>query len=87
MPCAVVQGPAEAMNHPHFISRNNFIEWEDQTVQKKVKGFGVIPHLSETPGKVWRGAPTIGQDTDVVLKELLGYSDADIAAFRDKKVI
>ena len=43
--------------------------------------------MSETPGNVWRGAPSLGQDTDAVLKTILGYDDAKIADLREKKLI
>jgi crotonobetainyl-CoA:carnitine CoA-transferase CaiB-like acyl-CoA transferase len=36
--------------------------------------------LSDTPGSVVRAAPTIGQDTEYVLRELLGYTPEQIAA-------
>ncbi|MCP4005068.1 MAG: CoA transferase [bacterium] len=39
--------------------------------------------LSHTPARVERAGPTIGQDTHVILSELLGYDDARIEALRD----
>jgi crotonobetainyl-CoA:carnitine CoA-transferase CaiB-like acyl-CoA transferase len=38
--------------------------------------------LSRTPARVERAAPTIGQDTDPVLRELLGYAPDRIEALR-----
>jgi crotonobetainyl-CoA:carnitine CoA-transferase CaiB-like acyl-CoA transferase len=38
--------------------------------------------LSRSPGRVERAGPTIGQDTDAVLHDLLGYDDARIASLR-----
>ena len=35
--------------------------------------------LSETPAAVDRAAPTLGQDNDHVLRDLLGYDDPRIA--------
>jgi crotonobetainyl-CoA:carnitine CoA-transferase CaiB-like acyl-CoA transferase len=35
--------------------------------------------LSETPAAVERAAPTLGQDNDRVVRELLGYDEARIA--------
>ena len=29
--------------------------------------------MSKTPGRVWRGAPSMGQDTENILKTILGY--------------
>jgi crotonobetainyl-CoA:carnitine CoA-transferase CaiB-like acyl-CoA transferase len=36
--------------------------------------------LTASPGRVWRAAPTIGQDNDHVLRDLLGYRDDEITA-------
>ncbi len=58
---------------PHFRERGMFLEWTDP-VAGPVKGAGVAPKFSETPGGVWRGAPWLGQDNRAVLEGLLGYS-------------
>ncbi len=58
---------------PHYRERRMFLEWDDP-VAGRVKGAGVAPKFSATPGGVWRGAPWLGQDNDRVLGELLGYS-------------
>jgi crotonobetainyl-CoA:carnitine CoA-transferase CaiB-like acyl-CoA transferase len=42
--------------------------------------------LSESPIEP-RRAPLFGEDTEAVLRDLAGYSDAEIAALREKKVI
>jgi len=31
--------------------------------------------LSRTPGVVWRSGPKLGEHTDLVLREFLGYDD------------
>jgi Predicted acyl-CoA transferases/carnitine dehydratase len=85
--CSVVNTPADVVNDPHWIGREDIIEYEDQTLGKKIKAFGIAPKLSATPGKVWRGAPTMGQDTDKILKELLGYDEAKIKELKEKKLI
>jgi crotonobetainyl-CoA:carnitine CoA-transferase CaiB-like acyl-CoA transferase len=38
--------------------------------------------LSATPARVERAAPTIGQDTDTVLRELLGYDESRVESLR-----
>ena len=43
--------------------------------------------MSKTPGQVWRGAPSMGQDTETILKTILGYDDAKIAILKEKKLI
>lgn len=85
--CNKVYSAADAVNDPHWIDRGDIIEYEDQTLQKKIKAFGVVPKFDKTPGKVWRGAPTIGQDTESILTTILGYSADKIQSLKEKKYI
>ncbi|MCI4344912.1 MAG: CoA transferase [Thermoplasmata archaeon] len=62
---------------PHYRARGMFVEWEDP-VAGPVKGAGIAPRFSETPGRVWRGAPWLGQDNRRILGDLLGYDEARI---------
>lgn len=43
--------------------------------------------LSETPGRPRRAAPSLGQDTDAVLRELLGYDDDTIRTLHEEGVL
>ncbi|HZY69706.1 MAG TPA: CoA transferase [Thermoplasmata archaeon] len=63
---------ADIARDPHYRERGMFVEWNDP-VAGPVKGAGVAPKFSATPGGVWRGAPTVGQDNRTVLHELLEY--------------
>jgi len=47
---------------------------------------GIVPKLSLTPGAIMRRAPTLGEDTLAVLREV-GVSDAQIAALRERGVL
>ena len=62
---------------PHFREREMFLEWDDP-VAGRVKGAGVAPKFSETPGGVWRGAPWLGQDNRGVFGGILGLSNSEI---------
>jgi len=84
--CTRVYTPEMAASDPHWTGRNNFIEVEDHTLGEKIWVTGIHPKLSRTPGQIWRGAPSLGQDTDAILKNILGYSDAKINDLREKKV-
>ena len=64
---------ADIARDPHYRARGMFLEWDDP-VAGRVKGAGVAPRFSDTPGGVWRGAPWLGQDNDRVFHGLLGYS-------------
>ena len=48
---------------------------------------GIPVRLSRTPGGVRMPAPELGQHTEEVLLELLGYDWDRIAELRDKQVI
>jgi crotonobetainyl-CoA:carnitine CoA-transferase CaiB-like acyl-CoA transferase len=71
----------------HYQKRGNWIEYEDQTLEKTVKAFGFSPKLSKTKPKVWRGSPRFGQDTHSILSTIAGYSDAEIDVFLDKGLV
>ncbi len=77
---------AKLAQDPHYSAREMFLEWEDP-VAGRVKGAGIAPKFSATPGKVWRGAPWLGQDNDRVLRELLGYPPERIGRLRELGVV
>jgi formyl-CoA transferase len=47
---------------------------------------GIVPKLSATPGSHRRNAPTLGQDSGEVLREL-GLTDAQIVALRERGIV
>lgn len=87
VPCSKVNNAKDVFEHEHFRSRGDWVTYEDQTLGREITAFGIAPKLSETPGQVWRGAPSMGQDTDAVLKTILGYDDGKIASLREKGLI
>ncbi len=87
VPCSRLMTPKDAANDKHWLSRELFVEAIDGTIQEKLKYFGVVPKFSKTPGRVWRGGPAMGQDTDRILKELLDYSDEEIRRLKEKKIV
>jgi crotonobetainyl-CoA:carnitine CoA-transferase CaiB-like acyl-CoA transferase len=52
-----------------------------------IRVFGVVPKMSLTPGRIWRGAPTIGDDTTDILSKMLGFAEPDIQTLYDEKVV
>lgn len=84
---AHIKTAEEVFNEPHWHKRGDWVKYTDQTLNKEVEVFGIIPKLSETPGQVWCGAPALGQDTQRVLTDLLDYSQSEIDALKGKGVI
>lgn len=87
VPCSIVHSPGECLSDPYYHSRNDFVEYADQTTGADITAFGIAPKFSETPGKIWRGPPRLGQDTDAILGEILHYSEGDIQRFQRKRII
>ena len=85
--CTIVVSAMDADESKHWHDRGDFVEYQDQTLGRNVKALGIIPKFNKTPGKIWRGAPALGQDTERVLTTILGYSAAEIAQMREKGVI
>ncbi len=81
-----VQDIADIARDPHYRDRGMFVEWDDP-VAGRVKGAGVAPKFSQTPGGVWRGAPWLGQDNDSVLTGILGYSSGEVGRLRSLGVV
>jgi formyl-CoA transferase len=60
----------------------------DERVGRNIKGPGVVPVLSETPGTIRSAGPARpGQHNDEVYRDLLGRSDAELEKLREEGVI
>jgi crotonobetainyl-CoA:carnitine CoA-transferase CaiB-like acyl-CoA transferase len=86
VPCSPIMTSKDIAEDPHYRARNMHIEWDDLQAGR-VKGIGVVPKFSRTPGKVWRGAPAIGHDNQRIFGDLLGLSPSEIESLRKEKVI
>ena len=85
--CSIIMTPRDMAEDPHYKARNVHIEWEDVGLGKTVKGTGVFPKFSDTPGQVWRGSVPLGHDNDLVFQRLLGLSEDEIAQLKEQGVI
>jgi crotonobetainyl-CoA:carnitine CoA-transferase CaiB-like acyl-CoA transferase len=86
IPCGRVNSMDRVFSHPQIQPRNMVVEVDHPTAQK-VKLVGIPVKYSETPGSVRLPPPLLGQHTQEILSELLGYSNAEITAFRREKVV
>jgi len=48
---------------------------------------GVVPTLSETPGRITNLGPPLGNATATVMRELLGMTAAEIRELRQQRTI
>ena len=85
--CCAIMTPRDTAEDPHYEARNMHIEWEDVGLGRTVKGTGVVPKFSETPGKIWRGSVPLGHDNDLVFQKLLGMSSSELVQLREDGVV
>jgi crotonobetainyl-CoA:carnitine CoA-transferase CaiB-like acyl-CoA transferase len=77
---------AEVLDDPQLKDRGFF-----ETITRPVTGTHPYPgfpvKFSETPTSIRRPAPTLGQDNEYILKELLGMTEVEIARLAEEEVI
>lgn len=81
-PCADTE---DRFFDPHFEKRKNIVN-----IEHPVTGLDFVPNvvckLSETPGKIRRPAPLMGEHNDYVFGELLGCSKEEIKRLIEEKI-
>jgi formyl-CoA transferase len=80
VPCGPIHDMAEAFDHPQIQAREMAVE-VDHPVAGPMRVLALPQKMSETPVRVSRPAPLLGQHTDEVLREL-GKNEEDIWALR-----
>jgi formyl-CoA transferase len=86
VPCGPINNLDEVFDNPQVKARGMEVKLahplagEVRLVRSPMK-------MSATPASSGQAPPLLGQHTDEVLAEVLGKSDAEIAALRDKKVL
>lgn len=88
----VISGPintvAEVVRDPQLQARGMIADHWDERVQRNVKGPGVVPVLSESPGTIRNaGSARPGQHNDEVYGGLLGRSVQELETLRAEGVL
>ena len=86
IPCGPLCTVDEACENPSILARKMLVEI-DQPGMGKVKITGNPMKLSETPADPCHPAPAVGQDNETVLRDIFGYSDEQIAKWKEEKVL
>ena len=76
---------SEIIEHPYIQDREVLIDHYNKEYGN-VLMHQAFPRLSKTPGKIRHSAPSLGGDTDLVLKEI-GISEKQIQMLRKNKII
>ena len=86
VPSGPVFTAEDVFNDPHIAARNMLITVDDPVAGSRK--FARSPlHLSSSPEIPTESAPQLGEHTDEILKNLLGYGEKEIKKLRDQGVI
>lgn len=85
--CSAVMTPKDIAEDPHYKTRQVHTEWEDLQLGKTIKGIGIVPKFSETPGKVWRGSTPLGYDNALIYQHYLGLDEPELDRLREQGII
>jgi crotonobetainyl-CoA:carnitine CoA-transferase CaiB-like acyl-CoA transferase len=86
IPAAPVLTPQEALDDPHIRQMGLFELLEYPGLPRPAPVAKAAVSLSETPGRIRRRAPTLGEHTDEILASL-GYGPEDVDALRRDGVV
>ena len=85
VPAGRIYTVADIAADPHYQARGMLQEVQlDDGSSLTVPG--IVPKLSATPGRHHRNAPTLGQDSTAVLREI-GLTEAQITALRERGIV
>ena len=76
--CARVFNTRDQYEDAHYAAREMTVPVLDRQSGVPIRVYGVVPKMSLTPGRIWRGAPSIGEDTTDILGRMLGLSEGEI---------
>ncbi len=86
VPVSPIYSIKDIINDAHYSARDMIqeIELEDG---KKVKTPGIVPKLSETPGKIETNGPALGEHNEEIYKEFLDFSYEDFKRLKQGGII
>jgi crotonobetainyl-CoA:carnitine CoA-transferase CaiB-like acyl-CoA transferase len=86
IPWGPVNTVADVVRSPQIAAREMMVEVEHTTLGKLLLP-GIPIKLSDTPGAVRKPPPLVGEDSEAVYRELLGFSAEEIARLRAEGAI
>ena len=78
IPVSMVYNAEDAFNHPHWQARGSIIKEQDATTGEDFYDICTSPRFIGTPCDTHRGGPLLGQQSDQIMQEVLGYSEQKI---------
>jgi formyl-CoA transferase len=82
IPCAPLYSVKDVVEDRHIAVSRRMIREVEHPVAGKMKVVGSPVNLSETPAEINTPAPLLGEHTELVLKDILSLTDAQIAVLK-----
>ena len=86
LPAGPIMSPQEVLEDPHIEAKGLFQPIDYPGLDKPAPIVQTPVELSETPGEIRHRAPTLGEHTDSIMREL-GYQQAEIDELRAQRII
>ena len=86
LPAGPIMSPQEVLEDPHIDAKGLFQPIDYPGLDKPAPIMQTPVELSETPGEIRHRAPTLGEHTDSIMREL-GYQQAEIDELRAQRII
>jgi CoA:oxalate CoA-transferase len=86
IPATRVNHTRELFDDPQVVA-NDLIAELSHSQWGRVNQTGMLTKFSATPGTIERAAPMLGEHTDEILREYLGYSADRIAKLRAARIV
>jgi len=85
--CSRILNLEEVFDDPHVKARNMLLDLEMDSLEKPATVIASPFKFDETPVTYRSSPPELGQHTDEVLREVAGYSEAEVAELKVKGAI
>ncbi|MDM5358411.1 CaiB/BaiF CoA-transferase family protein [Peribacillus sp. ACCC06369] len=86
VPAGAIYSIEDIVNDPHYQARQMIQEVNVEELGT-LKMPGIVPKMSETPGKIEWAGPKLGEHTDEVLSEKIHLSEEQIKSLKEKGII
>jgi crotonobetainyl-CoA:carnitine CoA-transferase CaiB-like acyl-CoA transferase len=86
VPATKVYLMEDIVGDPHFADRHQVVSVESTEYGHLLQP-GVVPLLTDTPGRITRRAPNLGEHNDDIFGHLLGMTPSEIAGLKAKGLI
>lgn len=86
VPASRIYTVEDIFRDPHYRARNMLVELQDNELGS-ITVTGVVPELSDTPGRIRHAGGRVGRDTREVLIKMAGLSEDEIDDLSQRKII